>query len=409
MEMKNTLTVNMLGDFSVQYGDKEISLGRFSTSKNVELFQMLMLYLKKGIPKSKLQQAIYDWDEINNKNRSLNNLMYRLKQQMMEEGVIQEECILLREGICKWAAEIPVEVDTVLFEEEIEKAQGFANDEKLEHLLHAFDLYQGDFVPQMPGKAWVMEERFRLKNLYRSCLIQIAEILDKKQEYERLFAIYVKAAKLYPFDEWQIGQIDCLQKMERFDEAYDLYQTTVQKYFDELGLPPSQKMLDKIQHMGVNLRNQERNPEEIREILEEAGSSRGAYYCTYPSFVDIYRYIYRTVERTGQSIYFMVCSIRYLDSSGRKSPQAGDILLESIANSLRKGDTFSRYSKHQFLILLTSTQNENCEMIFERIRKNFKRKNRNANCDLEYNVAEMIEFPDNPEPIKFKKHKSAWK
>lgn len=406
---EDKLIVKMLGDFSVMHGNKEISFGRFSTSKNVELFQMLMLYLKKGIPKSKLQQAIYDWDEINNKNRSLNNLMYRLKQQMMEEGVVQEEYILLREGICKWAAEIPVEVDTVLFEEEIEKAQGFANDEKLERLLHAFDLYQGDFVPKMPGKAWVMEERFRLKNIYRSCLIQIAEILDKKQEYERLFAIYAKAAKLYPFDEWQIGQIDCLQKLERFDEAYDLYQTTVQKYFDELGLPPSQKMLDKIQHMGVNLRNQERNPEEIREILEEAGSSRGAYYCTYPSFVDIYRYIYRTVERTGQSIYFMVCSIRYLDSSGRKSPQAGDILLESIANSLRKGDTFSRYSKHQFLILLTSTQNENCEMIFERIRKNFKRKNRNANCDLEYNVAEMIEFPDNPEPIKFKKHKSAWK
>lgn len=399
----------MLGDFSVMYGDKEISFGRFSTSKNVELFQMLMLYLKKGIPKSKLMEAIYDWDEIGNKNRSMNNLMYRLKQQMMESGLVQEEYILLREGICKWLPEIPVEADTVLFEEELEIAQSLGMEEKLEHLLKAFEIYRGDFVPKTVGRSWVMEERLRMKKLYKSCIVQIAEILYKKKAYMKMFEIFSKAAKIYPFDEWQIGQIDCLQRMERFEEAYNLYQTTVQKYFDELGLPPSQKMLDRIQHMGMNIRNEEKDLNEIKEFLEEAGNGRGAYYCTYPSFVDIYRYIYRTVERTGQSIYFMVCSVRYLDSSGRKSTNAGDILLDAIASSLRKGDTYSRYSKHQFLILLTGTQNENCDMIFDRIRKNFKRKNRNTNCDLEYNVAELIEFHEDAEPVKFKKVKSAWK
>jgi len=409
MMSEDKLIVKMLGDFSVMYGDKEISFGRFSTSKNVELFQMLMLYLKKGIPKSKIIQAIYDWDEIGNKNRSLNNLMYRLKQLLMDEGVAQEEYILLREGICKWSVEIPIEVDTVLFEEEIELAQNLPEKEKLEHLLRAFAIYQGDFVPKMIGRAWVMEERLRFKKLYKNCVVQIAEILDREHAYEPLFEVFSKAAEMYPFDEWQIGQIECLQKMKRFDEAYVLYQVTVQKYFDELGLPPSQKMLDKIHHMGMNLRNEEKEIEDIREVLEEAGIGRGAYYCTYPSFVDIYRYIYRTVERTGQSIYFMVCSVRYLDSSGRKSPQAGEILLDAISNSLRKGDTYARYSKHQFLILLTGTQNENCDMIFDRIRKNFKRKNRNANCDLEYNVAELIEFHEEAEPIKFKKGKSAWK
>ena len=232
--------------------------------------------------------------------------------------------------------------------------------------------------------------------------------MEEKQEYETLFGIYTKAAELYPYDEWQVGQINVLQKMERYEEAYAIYQKTVKEYFDELGIPPSQKMLDMIHDMGTSLLNQESHLDDIKEVLEEDAERRGAYYCSYPSFEDIYRLIARTVERSGQSVFLMMCSIRYLDFNGRKSSNAEEVLYESIFTTIRKGDIFTRYSKQQFLILLMGAQKENCDMIFERIRKKFKRKNRNTNCDLEFNVSEILDIPDSPVQIKFKNNTVKW-
>lgn len=405
---KCRLSVCMLGEFSVLSGDESVSLGKISASKTMELFEMLMLYVKTGVPKSKIMQALYDWENVNDKNRSMNNLIYRLKQQLKEAGIVQDEYILIRDGICKWCSEIPTDVDTDRFEEALEEAQFAEDDEKLKLLLAAFSLYKGEFLPKMTGRAWVMEERVRLKKLYDSCVIQIAEILRDRELYEELYEVYSAAAKLYPFDEWQVGQIECLQKLERFEEAYKLYEDTIQNYFDELGLPLSQKMLNKIRCMSKKLRNRQGDVEAIREILTEGTRDQGAYYCTYPSFIDIYRYTSRRLERNGQSVFFMVCSVMYLNSSGRKSPNAGVTLYQAIESALRKGDVFSQYSKHQFLILLTGTQNENCEMIFERIRKNFKKKNRNSNCDLEYNAAAVMEFPEETKPLKFKMNTVSW-
>jgi len=98
----------------------------------------------------------------------------------------------------------------------------------------------------------------------------------------------------------------------------------------------------------------------------------------------------------------------YLNPSGRKSAKAGDVLKEAIGKALRKGDSFTKYSNNQYLILLAGTKNENCEMIFERIRKEFKKKNRNSNCDLDYYYSEMQNTYETEETITFKKKKSLW-
>ncbi len=407
-ELNQKLKVQLFGKFKIFCGEQEISLGKTTVSKTTELFQLLMLYIRNGIPKNKVMQSLYAWEETNIRNHSLNNLIYRLKQQLKEAGIIQDEYILINNGICKWCEEIPIEVDVNQFEEFLLKAEEAEEHEKSELLLSAFSLFKWEFLTDYHGKAWVMEERMRLKYLYESCVNQLREILEKQGKYEELLGIYNKAATIYPFDEWQVGQIEYLQKLERFEEAYALYESTIHNYFDELGLPLSDKMLDKIHSMGEKLRSREGNLAEIKDILVEGRDGNGAYYCTYPSFVDIYRYTTRIVERNGQSVFFMMCSVTYLNSAGRKSPNASEMLFEAIGSALRKGDVYSQYSKHQFLILLTGTQNENCEMIFERIRKNFKKKNRNSNCDLEYNATELLEFPDDEKPMKFKSKKSLW-
>lgn len=408
MENDKIINVSLLGGFEVSYDGHPISLSKFKASKAQELFQILMLHVNTGIPKNKVRQSLYEWDEDNDRNDSMNSLLYRLKQQLNNAGIVHDEYVKINNGICRWTNELPADVDAIRFEQLIIEAQKSEPDRKLELLREAFLLYRGEVLAGVDGKTWIIEERLRLKKLFEICVRQLGYLLERFGDPETAFEVYTKAAELYPFDEWQIKQIDVLQAMERYEDAYVLYEHTVQKYFDDLGLPPSQKMLDKIQSMSENIRNQEQELQEIKRRLEIGIPERGAYYCTYPSFVDTYRFISRTVERSGQAVFFMVCSVRYLDPAGRKSPKAGDMLLKAIESSLRKGDIFSRYSNNQYLILLLGTQNENCELIFERIRKVFKRMNRNTNCDLEYNASELVEIKDNPEPIRFKNKTSLW-
>ena len=90
----------MLGGFSVEYGGKPVSLGKINMSKTMELFQMQMFYIKNGIPKNKILQNLYNWEAVSYKNRSLNNLIYRLKLQLAEAGIVQEEYIQIKTGIC---------------------------------------------------------------------------------------------------------------------------------------------------------------------------------------------------------------------------------------------------------------------------------------------------------------------
>ena len=42
-------------------------------------------------------------------------------------------------------------------------------------------------------------------------------------------------------------------------------------------------------------------------------------------------------------------------------------LHRAVKGSLRRGDSFSKYSPSQFLILLVGVNQENCDMIFRRI------------------------------------------
>lgn len=406
---KSRLLVNMLGNFTVTYDGHEISLGKVSMSKTTELFQIMMLYIKRGIPKVRILHALYGVENSIDKNRSMNNLIYRLKQQLKESGIVQEEYILIRNGICKWNSEIEVEVDADRFYELMENVQNTEGEQKLKLLRQAFSLYNGEFLADEAELSWVTEERLRFKKMYDSCVRELAEILDERGEYEELLSVYAKAVKLYPFEEWQIGLIECLQKLGRFEEAREIYQRTIQGYFDNVGLPLSQNILDKVRSMGMEIRNRSGNIEEIEAALKESDEEKGAYCCNYPSFVNIYRHTSRMVERNGKSIFFMICSVMYLNSSGRKSPNADMILSEAIKSALRKGDVFAQYSKHQFVILLTGTQNENCEMIFERIRKNFKKKNRNPNCDLEYHASELLEFPEETKRLSFRNKSVGWK
>lgn len=80
--MKNILKVRMLGGFTLEYKGKELVLDRNNVSKTTQLFQLLLLHTQDGgISKAALIDALYGRSDVENKNGSLNNTIFRLRKQ----------------------------------------------------------------------------------------------------------------------------------------------------------------------------------------------------------------------------------------------------------------------------------------------------------------------------------------
>ena len=147
------LKVQMLGGFNVTYKDKAVSFGRNNMAKSIQLFQIMMINMDKGIGKSTLVEALYGRDEVENGNSSLNNTIFRLRRQLETAGLPEDPYIEIKSGLCTWSKNIPVWVDVHEFGKLVEKAEGTPDPyEKTSFYIQACGLYRGEFLPIMIGE-----------------------------------------------------------------------------------------------------------------------------------------------------------------------------------------------------------------------------------------------------------------
>ena len=76
-------------------------------------------------------------------------------------------------------------------------------------------------------------------------------------------------------------------------------------------------------------------------------------------------------------------------------------LNHTIKCSLRKGDSYTRYSPNQFLILLVGAKQENCPQIYDRITKYFSREHKTWAQYLEYYVSSIVDVEQKKSKITF--------
>lgn len=399
------LYVHMLGEFHVNYGTNAISFGRNNLAKSVQLFQIMVLNKKTGVSKGSLIQYLYGRDEVENGNSSLNNTLFRLRKLLESAGLPKDNYITVQNGMCRWNEEIPIYADIYEFEELTAKGMSETDEiNRLFFLKEACKIYHGEFLPMMVGEEWAMAANIHYQEVYFSSLRIVCEELDKQREYEEILRLTTAAAQVYPFEEWQIWRIDSLIAMNRYKEAMDVYQDATKMFFDELGLSPSKKMMERFQVMSSHIQQPVRTIVDIKEGLKEENERKGAYYCTLPSFIDNYRILSRMMERTGQSVFLMLCTLT--DSSGtplespKKLQEVSQKFQMAIQRSLRRGDLYTRYSPCQFLLLLPGTNKENCSIISTRIDRNFKDEGGGRN-KINYYTASVADMKNGSGKLNF--------
>ena len=375
------LYVRMLGGFSVFYGDREIILGRKSTLKFIQMLQLVWYHGEKGIHKEQLVKYLYDRADVSDSNNSVNNLMYQIRRQMAAAGLPKGEYILREDGIYRANPEFPVEVDVHQFEALLDAGgQAGTAEETRSCYEKALELYQGELLPMICTELWVLTEGLRLKNRFEECVQWLAEDAKKRSDYAAMGAYYEKAVYLYPYDGWQIGQIDVLVEKGEYKKAYEAYKEMADKYSEEIGLPPTQEMIDCYERLFEKVHGVSGEIGDIKEELKEfpGEEETGAYHCSYRGFMDICHMARRNMERTGYSLFLMLCTL--IDYEGKviqnedKLKERSEVLREVLSDSLRKGDVYTKYNQSQYLLLLSGTNQENCGIVCQRINRRLKER-----------------------------------
>lgn len=407
------LKVQMFGNLSLMYGDQPIAFSRNTTTKAMKLLQCLLYYGEQGVARNKLINSIYEADELADAPNSLRVTSYRLKKMLVHIGLPEYNYIKISKGTYYWNAPMKTIVDVHEFTRLIDEAEEAEDEEvKAELWKQALLEYKGELLPGSSGDEWILIENVQYKHLYTDILQSLIDYLWERGDYEEILRFCEPACSMYPFDEWQAVRIECFMALNRFEEAMKEYEATAKLFFEELGISPSEKMIHQFEYMSERMSTTPSSIGEIKGRLREEKKESGAFYMTFPSFRDSYRLVRRIMERNGQSVYLMLCSLT--DGKGMpmenqaKLDMLSEELMASIRHCLRRGDSFSRYNPSQFLILLVGTNKENCGMIFERIEKYFTREHKSWKKYLEYYITSIADADNDSTKLAFQERGIHW-
>lgn len=153
MEPSKCLTVTMLGQFSIRFGETTLKLERNNNTRAMQALQMLLYDREHGLSRAVLMDRLYGRDErvtdpANNLKVTISNLRKRLAQAGLPGTTIQ-----FSGGSYRWQSSLPTEVDVDCFYRQAAAALAETGPGREEALRRACALYTGDFLPHLQGRS----------------------------------------------------------------------------------------------------------------------------------------------------------------------------------------------------------------------------------------------------------------
>ena len=390
------LRVQMFGKEKITYGENPVFSGKNIVTKSMKLLFILLHSGDKGISRKELLTSLFGDEELANTGNSLRVAMHRLKKQLVSLGLPEYEYIISRKGMYYWDSPMSTEVDIFLFEQYVRNALEEECDEsRIKLLKKAVDLYKGEFLQKMSEDNWVLKESLRYRELYFEALRQLCTYLMSHKKYNEVLKYVEPACELYPFDDWQSVKIECYIAMNLYKEAMKAYDDTAKLLIEEYGTIPSERMMNQFDEMSKHITNRPQNIIEIKSGLQEAKEETGAYFCTLPGFRDLYRATRRGMERSGQPVFLLVCTLTdnqgYPMENSKKLDEMAEGLYYVIKGSIRKSDSFTKYNSSQYLVMLMGINKENCQIVIDRIVKNYSNLHKTWIKHLQCSVSSLMD------------------
>jgi two-component SAPR family response regulator len=374
---KNVIYVKTLGSYSVSYNGAEIAIGSRDESQ-IGLLMLLMFHFgKEGASRSLIKSTLFEDRDIEDVSHAIRNVLYNMRKNLKAHGLPDAGFVKQSKGIYYWTDEVEVVEDAREFERLVSEALMEENAQNRILLLEeACNVYSGRFFAGRDNVPWIYQEGERYRALFAQAVTLLMDYYRETNKYKDMNELALYAANVDPFAEWEIYAVEALTRLGRFAESERYYEDILDLYIKEYGDRSNEHVRDFIRRLGENLFHDHETIDEIQSKLTNPDDLGGrGYYCSLPVFQELYRTIERTMRRSADKIFLMLCTI--VDSKGNpmregaKLEELSERLKAAAVGSVRHTDTVTKYGQGQYLILLINTTEENCHIIEKRINDNF--------------------------------------
>ena len=399
--MDKKIRIKMMGTFTVYVDEKAVEnlVGR--SKKGVSLMEYLIVNRGKSVPNTQLLDALWDDEKSSNPENALKTLVSRLRAMLMKIDPELGNCIVSDRGAYHWADIPGVDVDVLELMDIFDRFKAADGQDDVELYKRVLELYTGDLLQNEDSAGWIAPYAVSLHNQYISAVYAYIDILKQQEQYEEISVICRQALDINAFDDrLNIELMTALIKMNRVPDALGQYKHIVHLNYRYLGVQPSEDMQEFYKQIVTVGKNLDFNLEAIRNELREIGEQRGAFFCEYAVFKEIYNLQMRNLERLGSTMFLGVIMVGDPEKPSMDSIKQDNImsnLLSILKTNLRKGDTVTQFSPTVFALLLPTVNYATGNMVMERIKRQFFKRFPNSEITYQYRIGPLS---SNMEPTK---------
>ena len=388
-----TLQVQMLGQFSLRYGDRTIS---DSDDRSRRVWSLLAYMLYNHGRSFAQEELIHLYWSNNEKSadpgNALKSIFHRIRTALdkLQPG-LGRLLIRRKAGRYFWNNAMPLSLDIEDFEAHFHAAEAAGDDDvRLAEYQSALALYAGDPLPRMTDEIWTIPIVAYYHSLYTRAAAGAIELLEKQERTAEAVALCRRAIHIEPYQEDLYEHLmRGLLRTGDMKGAMSVYEEMSEQLFAHFGVMPSETLRTLYRQATRTVNDRTLTMDEVCSQLEEPAPHSGAMVCEYDFFKILYRAEARSIARNGHSANICLLSVSGKDGemlARRSLDPAMNNLQVLVQNNLRRGDVIARCSISQYIILLPQANYENSRMVADRLVSAFYRRYPHSPARLRYTV-----------------------
>ena len=386
-----TVSVRMLGEFSLRSGENSISDRDNRTRKIWTLLAYLICHRGQPVSQRKLVELLWgDEPASANPENALRITFHRARNLLNQLWpTAGRDLIRHQEAGYFWNGQIPLELDFAEFDR-LCAANPSDPAEKLETCLRALELYRGDFLEKQSSDIWVIPISTHFHNLYITKTMEAAQLLSQAARHREAADICRKAISSEPYHELLHQQL--MRQLAALGDtkgAAAVYDSLSHRLFDDFGIRPGPEVQAVYREI-VHAPGDTALPmDQVMQQLTEPEGAMGAMECDYDHFKILCHAESRAMERNGNVTHVVLLSLSgeaEKPLSRRSVNRIMEQLGQQIRVNLRRGDTFSRCSVSQYILMLPKANYENSCMVCRRVLGAFRRAHPHVTANIHYMV-----------------------
>ena len=366
------IDIRMLGSFTLQSGDNLISDENNRSRKVWALLAYLICHRGTAVSQKKLIELLWGDDPSStNPENALRITLHRLRSQLdlLWPGA-GKELILHKNGGYSWNEQASIQVDSDRFEQLFQN-KNVPEATRLENCLEALSLYRGDFLERQSSESWIIPVTTHFHNLFVILTLEAADLLSRQSRHQEAAHICRRGINAEPYHE-PLYQVLIKELAADGDQkgATAVYESLRKRLFDDFGIRPSDETRV-IYREAVHTPEERTLPiDEVLEHLQEPEVIPGAMQCDYDYFKVLCHAESRAMERSGNATHVALLSATGLTGEPLPKRSLERIMTQlgqQVRQNLRRGDTISRCSSTQYILMLPKANYEDSCMVCRRV------------------------------------------